>query len=175
MRLRSLGILIGVLAGAGCRDRPAATPRDVTLGSASTTPDRPLMAPPPPGDPSRCAQVWPAHVAIRGRLQHEVHPGSPGYGETPKLDRPDTVLVLALPVPLAVCVDSVDRSGQPAVVEVRRLQLNRAPGTAPAAAPVTVYGTLTRAAYGWHYTAVVLEVDSIPALVPPGHGPRRSS
>src|SRR5215218_2608768 len=149
-----LGI-VGVLAVAACRDRAAPTPRDVSLGPASTTPDRPLVTL-PPGDPTRCAQLWPAHVAVRGWLHHEVHLGPPGYAETPRQDRRDTVLVLAFPAPLVVCVDSVDRPGRPAVVGVSRIQLNRSPAEAPANAQVTVVGTMMPAAYGWHYTPVVL-------------------
>ena len=166
----SLAIVLGTLAVAALGDRPTPVPRDLSLAPAATTPERALVTS-PSGDPARCAQVWPARVAVRGRLQQEVDAGPPGYGETPRQDRRDTLLVLVLPAPLAVCVDSVDRPDRPAVVQVSRIQLGRSPVRAPIGTVVIVYGALAPRTWGGHRTPVVLEVDSIPGPRLP-HGDR---
>jgi len=172
-RLARFAVAIALL-GSAC-DARTPPPRDLALAPAATA-TAPATIARPPGDPAYCAQIWPARVAVRGQLRREVHPGPPGYGETPLQDRRDTIVVLILPAPLAVCVDSVDRPGRPAFRTVDRLQLTRSVPRVVSGALVTVFGTLTPAAWGWHHTPVILEVDSIPALAPPrgGDGERTS-
>jgi hypothetical protein len=116
-----------------------------------------------------CVRQWPARVQLRGVLDREVHLGPPGYGETPEQDSRDTIAVLALPVTLHVSQDSSAQSGGANCLEVVRLQLVGHPRSAldRLGDTMTVFGTLEERAWGWHYTPVILRVDSIPKPVVP--------
>jgi hypothetical protein len=136
---------------------PDSAPLDTTLQSMADT--------------TRCLRQMPARVVARGQLRKEVHLGPPGYGETPQQDERDTIVVLVLPRPISVCVDphSGDTS---AVIHATALQLIYPPRNVldRIGEEFTVYGRLEEAVWGWHFTNVVLHVDSIPDL--PGMTPR---
>jgi hypothetical protein len=97
-------------------------------------------------------------------LRQEVHLGPPGYGESPSEDRRDTIIVIVPPRPVPVCPgpDSATRT----MLRVADLQLLNVPHSILAASgrEVTAYGTLEEATWGWHYTPILLRVDSIPVL-----------
>ena len=118
-----------------------------------------------------CAPMDTALVALTGTVDREEHLGPPGYGETPRLDERDTVLVIVLPRAIAVCVEGSDRTADSESLSVRRLQVTGRFGQlrGHVGDEVTVFGRLFRADLGWHFTDVLIRVDSIL-----GMGPRRS-
>src|SRR6266536_5060839 len=160
-----LGVLVTGAALLSCKGHATQQQRDITL------------LPPPEGasgpidtvtlqsanDATHCLRQIPARVVARGRIRKEVHLGPPGYGETPDEDKRDTILVLVLPGPIPVCADP-EHGDTVAVVHPSALQLVYVPRNAleHVGEAVTVYGQLEEAVLGWHYTEVVLHVDSIP-------------
>ena len=130
---------------------PHSTPIDTTLQSIADT--------------THCLRQMPARVVARGRLRKEVHLGPPGYGETPQRDERDTIVVLVLPRSIPVCAVP-HRGDTVAVVHASALQLVYAPRNVldHMGEEFTVYGRLEEAVWGWHFTNVVLHVDSIPDL-----------
>lgn len=118
-------------------------------------------------DTARCLHQIPAHVVAEGRLGKEVHLGPPGYGETPNQDERDTILVLVLPHPIPVCADP-EHGDTVAVVHAAKLQLMYVTRDAlnHVGEDLVVFGQLEEAVFGWHFTDVILHVDSIPSLTP---------
>jgi hypothetical protein len=113
-----------------------------------------------------CLPRWPARVAVSGTLRREVHPGPPGYGETPSEDERDTVVVLVPDRALTACADSADAARGVRPRSLRRIQLVHVPRSTLAAvgSHVTVYGGLDEATWGSHFTPFVIFTDSIPAI-----------
>lgn len=155
-----LGALLAVIV-LGCA-KETERPQDLELvpqtGRTSTQP-----APAPRAD---CVNLSPAKVSLSGVLRVEEHRGPPGYGETPKLDTRDTIVVLVTEVEVAACGDSTLGPDAVAKVRTNRFQLGRIsrdmlrqPG-----ARVTVFGELRHRVWGSQRTEIVIDVDSIPAL-----------
>ena len=108
-----------------------------------------------------------SHVALTGVLEQEVHFGAPNYGETPEQDSRDSITVVVLPVPLLVC-DSGTGDAADTLLHVQRIQIM---GIGPSwnarlRHQATVYGSLKPAAFGFHYTRVVVYMDSVVAPGP---------
>ena len=153
-----------------CGDRKSEPEPDLALIPNPPSTGQPVQRPHAPD----CVGLWPERVQLHGTISVEVHPGPPGYGETPARDRRDSIVVLTIAAPLAVCRDSnVTNSVRP--VKTARFQVT---GYAHEALShpgrhVTVFGSLTPAVWGWHYLKVILEADSIPELGPTKHIPAR--
>ena len=167
--LRPLAILLVTgLAVLACPSsgRNSQPPRNITLLEThpphSTQLDTALQS---IADTTHCLRQMPARVVARGRLRKEVHLGPPGYGETPERDERDTIVVLVLPTSISVCSDPLRGDTVP-VVHSSALQLVYAPRKVldHTGEEFTVYGRLEQAVWGWHFTNVVLHVDSIPDL-----------
>jgi hypothetical protein len=154
---------------AGC-ERPQASP-DLALAGAQSSMSADTGSVTQPST-VRGDCVTPGKLALRGVLQREVRLGAPGYGETPKRDRRDTVVVLRLAAPLTLCPDSAEHRTAASPVHTRRIALRAGllgipRGALATGRTVTVYGTLGEASFAWEYGPLVLWVDSIPALRPP--------
>jgi hypothetical protein len=156
-------IALILLATSACKAERSGDERDLTLlpsDSAAGVPRTRSL-------PSRpdCVSQAPQHVSLRGTVQREVRLGPPGYGETPARDRRDTILVLVAARAVPVCSDPEIDSEAPAIIRAGRLQLvgRLDPRRYAVGDTVVVYGRFGQASYGWHYTPVVLYVDSIPA------------
>ena len=161
-----------VAALLACSPREEARDRDIELSPqpspfASTTP-RPADTVRFGSDAAggQCFRLVPARHALTGVLRREMHLGPPGYGETPAEDAQDTIVVLELPTELPVCADTAGGLPDSPVVRSQRLQLVGRVGAVRGRRgdTVTVYGRLEQRTWGWHYTPLVLLVDSIPAL-----------
>ncbi len=141
------------------RDMTFLPPREIVQGPIDTGTLQSTQ------DTTHCLRQMPARVVAQGRIRKEVHAGPPGYGETPDQDERDTILVLVLPGPIPVCADPA-HGDTVAVVHASALQLVYVPRNAleHLGEAVTVYGRLEEAVFGWHFTSVVLHVDSIPEL-----------
>jgi hypothetical protein len=113
-----------------------------------------------------CANLAPAKVRLSGVLKVEEHRGPPGYGETPKLDTRDTVVVLVVDQPVAACGDSSLGPDASATVNATRFQLGRVSRDliGKGGTSVTVFGELRHRVWGFQRTQIVIDVDSIPAL-----------
>ena len=113
-----------------------------------------------------CVNLGPAKVALSGVLRVEEHRGPPGYGETPKLDTHDTVVVLVVDRSVAACGDSSLGPDASATVNATRFQLGRISGdlVREGGKRVTVFGELRHRVWGFQRTKIVIDVDSIPAL-----------
>ena len=159
--VRCLAIVM-VATVIGCAE-PSEFERDLTL--------LPTLSPDAAGrtqarrERSNCVGQLPQRVALRGTVQREVRLGPPGYGETPAQDRRDTVLVLVPTRAIPVCNDhAIDAGGAPVIAAARLQLLGRVdPNQYAPGATLTVYGGFRQAVLGWHYTPVVLHVDSIVA------------
>jgi hypothetical protein len=101
-------------------------------------------------------------------LREEVHLGPPGYGENPATDERDSVVALILPVPIALCRDSMPGERRPADLVGRRISLWHVTDSALDAIgrTVTVFGTLHEAAFAHEFGPLVIQVDSVPDLRP---------
>ena len=153
-----------------CDDRKPEPERAFALIPHPPAASQPIRRPHTPD----CVSVWPERVELRGTISVEVHPGPPGYGETPAEDRRDSIVVLTISAPLAVCGDSNATNSFPPVKTARfQVTGNAHEALSHAGRHVTVYGSLTPAVWGWHYLKVILEADSIPELAPAKHAPTR--
>src|SRR6266571_6046291 len=163
-----VAVLVASVASLGCKGQTTHEQRDITLLPLPSTAHGPVDTGTllqSTNDTTRCLRQMPARVVARGRIRKDVHLGPPGYGETPDQDKRDTILVLVLPGPIPVCADP-EHGDTEAVVHTSALQLVNVPRNAleHVGEAVTVYGRLEEAVFGWHFTSVVLHVDSIPAL-----------
>ncbi len=161
--------LIAVNTIAACDTESSKAVRDVGLRPSRASAGAPQSISGSADAPLGCISQHQPRVSLRGVLHGEVRPGPPGYGETPTLDRLDTILVMVLPRGISVCRDpAVDPHGL-AAIDVEAIQLvgRLAPRTPQAGDTVTVFGGLQQQTWGWHYTTVVLEVDSITRPVRP--------
>ena len=112
---------------------------------------------------SDCAPLSPTKIHLTGRLAREVHLGPPGYGENPKTDEKDTVLVLVLSERVRGCTSERSHGGDTASTHIQLLGHARE-GFFHIGESITVYGELSEAEWGWHFTPLVFETDSIPML-----------
>ena len=159
-RYRSIVVAVAALSGCGHTDRPEA--QDLAL-LPRTEVSPPHEVPVSSDSGAGCISQQGQQVVVRGMARREVRTGPPGYGETPTLDKRDTILVMRLPKRVRVCTDrSLDPSG-PAVIETDSVQLvgRLDPRSQPSGDTLTVFGTFRQQTWGWHYTRVVLEVDSV--------------
>jgi hypothetical protein len=161
--MRKLVLLLGGAIACNPASARKAPQSDLVLAPAAsaTKPLAPELTP-ARGDETGCLKSASSAVQIRGVLKREVHLGPPGYGETPAQDERDTIVVLMPLAQLTVCPDSA--GGVPPARDLRRLQLLNVPHSTLDAVGrrVTAYGHLVEAVWGWHFTPVLLEVDSIP-------------
>jgi len=160
-------MLIASAALVSCRGADSRSERDIKLVQPRELANRSIDTTTLQSaeDTTQCLHQLPARVVARGRLRKEVHLGPPGYGETPEQDRRDTILVLVVSHPIPVCADP-ERGDTAGAVLAQALQLVYAPrnGLEHIGETVMVFGGLEEAVFGWHYTNVVLHVDSIPQL-----------
>ena len=158
--------LVSLLLTIACRGSRDATPhRDLPLANAQPqSPDTGRRSPARAELRGNC--ITPGTAALRGTVRREIQLGAPGYGETPKKDRRDTIAVLILPSALTLCRDSTDRFPP---VHSRRVALRAVPREILnyVSRPITVFGTLGEASFAWEYGPLVMWVDSVPALREP--------
>ena len=165
MRIAGLILLMALVPGCRPQSQPA---RSDSLALLPPGDGQPSVS--PLGQPSsragECVSPGMASVSVRGELRREVHLGPPGYGETPKKDARDTIVVLVLPSPLAVCVDAQSGADTATIYRATELQLRGASRTVldHLGSTVTAFGRLSEAVWGWEYTRIVLRTDSIPEL-----------
>ena len=133
--------------------------RSIPRGAASAL--TPL--PSPSSQRNDCIGLSPTKARLAGRLAREVHLGPPGYGENPKTDAKDTILVLVLSEPVRGCSTERPQGADTASSHIQLLGRAR-DGFSHLGETVTVYGELSEAVWGWHFTPLVFDVDSIPAF-----------
>jgi hypothetical protein len=178
-------LTVVVLASGACKASSDTESRDLqrvpTRGPVANPPPRHVLSEPQHDAAGRpCIGLDPAGTAVRGRLRMEVHLGPPGYGETPKSDERDTIVVLVLPNPLRVCADTASAirgTSDSGSSEVDRFQLAGVPKSiwSNVGDSVTVYGALRGREWGWHFTPVILWADSIPDLRITPSAPRQAA
>jgi hypothetical protein len=105
-------------------------------------------------------------VVLRGLVTQQLRSGPPGYGETPKLDKRDTILVLRLGADINVCV-GVHGAAADSPRGVREIQLTGHVDDIRSRlnTTVTVRGELLRAELAWHYTPIVFRVEEVVGAV----------
>jgi hypothetical protein len=120
----------------------------------------------------RCLEGRDGRAPVRGVLRQELRAGPPGYGESPGTDRRDTILVLETPLATRDCTDTSSFAPPPMLRLEHRMQLLDAPREVLGRLgdTVTVFGAPEPQTFGWHYTPVLLRVDSIPELRRAGRG-----
>lgn len=114
-----------------------------------------------------CLALQPEQVTLRGVVRKEQRLGAPGYGETPKLDKKDTILVLRADDSVSVCADTTSRQDAK-LSGLRDIQLMGHVDNIDAllGQEITVRGTLFVAELAWQYTPVVLRVDQLVSPTP---------
>jgi Domain of unknown function (DUF4431) len=117
------------------------------------------------GAQSTCAHYEPEVVHLSGHLAIDKEYGPPNYGETPAKDEKLHVAILHLTHPLDVCGDTRDATTSESFKGLQVVQLNFSNlHTDPrhyADQTIAVKGTLYRAISGYHYTDVLMTVDSV--------------
>jgi hypothetical protein len=108
----------------------------------------------------------PAVVVLRGRLQATERFGPPNYGEDPRTDARQRILLVRLPEQVVVRADTADPVNNETVAGVREVQLLLSPEAVAQyvgllGREVIVQGTLSRAVTGHHYTPVVMTIRDI--------------
>jgi hypothetical protein len=172
-RVVATGFALAATLVASCSDRP-----DRSHVSMRESTETSRLSPPHGSDSSElertvgCSRFGRSDVTFRGTVTRQVRLGPPGYGETPKRDRRDTIIVLHLDAPLVVCADSTINSASCEFRNLREVQLTgRIQGLESlVATKLTVRGVLLRAELPWHYTPVVLRIDNVlnrPTVRPP--------
>jgi hypothetical protein len=155
-------LCVACFLAAACGTRDAGAER----GSA----DAPRSAPPPASvipasdDPPGCLHYEPSKSVLRGTLTRVIRYGPPNFGEDTLHDERLTVPILRLDSVIAVCGSPNDEQNSESERDVREVQLV-ARGSArrplPRSGDVVVYGELFHWITGWHFTHVLLTVDSI--------------
>jgi hypothetical protein len=118
----------------------------------------------PPSD--TCARFEGTEAALRGVVTQQLRSGPPGYGETPKLDKRDTILVLRLDTAINVCAGAFGTDAR-TTNGVREIQLTGHVDDIRSRlnTTVTVRGELLRAELAWHYTPIVFHVEEVVGAV----------
>jgi hypothetical protein len=118
-----------------------------------------------PGAQSTCAHYEPEVVHLSGHLSIDKEYGPPNYGETPAKDEKLHVAILHLTHPLDVCGDTRDATTSESFKGLQVVQLNFSNlHTDPKRyvdQNISVKGTLYRGISGYHYTDVLMTVDSV--------------
>lgn len=164
--------IIGLWNVAGCSDQADVArsgQRPTTEASDSGTLNRRSPRSDTLADQPTCLPLRPAKVWLTGTVRREERFGPPGYGETPRVDEKDTILVLHLQEPISVCPDSVagreDRERREASVLQLTGSVQRA--WSHLGHKISVHGALFRAELGWHYTDVLMQVDTVSSAPEP--------
>lgn len=113
----------------------------------------------PPSD--TCARFEGAEMALRGVVTQQVRSGPPGYGETPKLDKRDTILVLRLDTAIKMCAGAPGTDAHTSGVREIQLTGHVDDIRSRLNTIVTVRGELLRAELAWHYTPIVFRVEEV--------------
>ena len=108
-------------------------------------------------------EYWPAVVEVEGKLITKTFFGLPNFGENPKTDSKQRSRILSLDKPINVrAKDESDPTVGPSVDNVRELQLIFEESLRELIGKkVIVKGTLLHRHSGYHYTDVLLDVESI--------------
>jgi hypothetical protein len=112
-----------------------------------------------------CAHYDPEIVKLSGQLSIDDHYGPPNFGEHPATDEKLHVAILHLTQPLDVCGDNrSDLTGE-SFKGLRSVQMNFVNLTQDpkylAGKTIAVQGKLYRAHSGYHFTEVLMTVDSV--------------
>ncbi len=172
IRLRDVAVAGAFLAATqlGACDQASRDARsnEVQLEGETQVHNTPLSSPPANSTDTvktarGCGPPDTVRTSIRGVARQEVFPGPPGYGETPSLDSPDTVVVLTLRTAIRFCVEGPYRNAASEVQTLRKVQLAWNPRllSEVVGEEVTVFGRPFAAVFGWHHTPVLIRVDSI--------------
>jgi hypothetical protein len=120
---------------------------------------------------SSCLPYEPAKVSITGRLTVRNEYGPPNYGETPAQDEKLRVPILELARPADICANPTGDVDRETYHNLREIQLNFAKQQVSPevylSRRLNVRGTLYQAISGYHFTKVLMMVDSVtPSAVP---------
>jgi|GEM_PF-4198418 len=179
--LRWALLCVAAFSAAACGGRDADAPHRAGPGlrPPPTAAAAPPSAPPAPvaavpDDPPGCLHYEPSKAVLRGTLTRVIRYGPPNFGEDTLHDERLTVPILRLDSAIAVCGspdDDVNSESERDVREVQLVERGSARRPLPRSGDVVVYGELFHWITGWHFTHVLLTVDSIRPIVPRGGGP----
>ncbi len=151
----------------------SAAPVPVTQPAGRTpheTPSPRNATQPPAIRRDSCVHYDPEVVRLSGRLSIDPEYGHPNYGENPATDEKLHVAILHLRHSLAVCGDSLNIVAGESLKGLLKVQLNfmnlHSDPMHYAGQRIVVKGTLYRAISGYHFTPVLMSVDSIGRLAP---------
>jgi hypothetical protein len=116
-----------------------------------------------------CLSYEPAVVELAGRVERQIFPGRPNYESIENGDEPDTYWILHLSAPVCTRQDDVRYYG--AERDVTRMQLVLTREQYETYRPlleqrVVARGTLMYWITGHHHTPVLLQAQSVRAVVP---------
>lgn len=114
-----------------------------------------------------CYKYEPAIVTLKGTLSVRTEFGPPGYGESPKSDSKEQILVLTLVTPICVAGDPASETNSESEYAIRELQTGPGLKLDPSildkyiGRTIVATGTLFHAENAHHRTNVLFTIDSI--------------